>query len=321
MRKLPLAVRVALGLVLSVIVLLVVAGACVSQPFVRAVPPRGPAPAVDPERLRTHVKTLTVDLYPRTGAERLDAVAKYLRKTLGRGEEQTFVVDGATYRNVVVSFGPENGERVVIGAHYDAANSLPGADDNASGVAGLLELAPMLAAAKLNARVDLVFWTLEEPPYFRTPSMGSVDHAKRLRGAHVRGAISLEMIGYFSDAENSQHFPAPGMGLMYPTKGNFIAVVGRPADSALTATVKGAMRGATDLPVFSLNAPAAVQGIDWSDHRSYWAEGFTAVMITDTSYLRNDRYHTARDTFDTLDYARMAKVVEAAFAAVVALAQ
>ncbi len=323
MRRVPKSIRIASALFAVVVASILVGANCVAQPFVGRVAPLSPIPSVDPERLRAHVRALTVDLHPRSHRDpaRLDAVAHYIEKTLGGGEEQTFTVGGATYRNVVLSFGPEHGERIVVGAHYDAAGGHPGADDNASGVAGLLELAPMLAAAKLNARVDLVFWTLEEPPHFRTPNMGSVDHAKRLRGARVRGVLSLEMIGFFSDAEGSQRFPAPGMGLLYPTRGDFIAVVGRPADRALTATIKGAMRGATELPVYSLNAPAAVQGVDWSDHRSYWAEGFTAVMITDTSFLRNDRYHTPRDTFDTLDYSRMAKVVQGAFAAVVRLAQ
>jgi hypothetical protein len=137
----------------------------------------------------------------------------------------------------------------------------------------------------------------------------------------VRAALSLEMIGYFSDEDDSQRFPAPGMGLLYGTRGDFIAVVGRPTDRALTARVKSAMLGASDLPVKSLNAPAAVQGVDWSDHRSYWAIGAPAVMVTDTSFLRNERYHTARDTEETLDYARMAKVVVGIRAAVVALAR
>ena len=304
-----------------------VAGSCVAQPFVRAVP-SGSSAVVSPERLRAHVHALTVQLHPRvhTQPEKLDAVAAYIEQELapvGKIDQQTFVVAGKTYRNLSLSLGPRDGERVIVGAHYDAALGLPGADDNASGVAGLLELAPLLAREKLATRVDLVFWTLEEPPDFATDDMGSAHHARALENesVRVRAAISLEMIGYFSDAEGSQHFPVPGMSAFYGTRANFIAVVGRPADRALTARVKGAMLGASDLPVRSLNGPAAVQGVDWSDHRSYWAAGYPAVMVTDTSFLRNDRYHTARDTEDTLDYARMAKVVVATRAAIVALAQ
>jgi hypothetical protein len=162
-----------------------------------------------------------------------------------------------------------------------------------------------------------------EPPNFATENMGSVKHAHALRkrGAHVRAMLSLEMIGAFSDAPGSQHFPSPLMGLVYPTTGNFITLVGRTGDRELVRRVKASMMGATDLPVQSLNGPTFVQGVDWSDHRSYWAEGFPALMVTDTSFLRNPRYHTLEDTWDTLDYARMAKVVRATFAATVALAQ
>jgi len=297
-------------------------GSCVAQPFVRPVS-TSTAASVSPERLRAHVHALTVDLSPRTGAEQLDGVITYFERELGKLEHQTFVVSGKTYRNATLSLGPREGERIVVGAHYDAALGLPGADDNASGVAGLLELAALLTREKLSTRVDLVFWTLEEPPFFATPDMGSANHARALAAAsvRVRAAISLEMIGYFADEEGTQRFPAPGMSVLYGTRANFIAVVGRPADRELTARVKASMLGATDLPVKSLNAPAAVQGVDWSDHRSYWEVGYPAVMITDTSFLRNDRYHTARDTEDTLDYARMAKVVLGVRAAVVALAQ
>jgi hypothetical protein len=300
-------------------------GTCVAQPFVRPTP-SAPGADVSPERLRAHVHALSVDLHPRVHSrpEQLDAAAAYIERTLaplGKVEHQTFVASGRTYRNVILSLGPLEGERVVVGAHYDAALGLPGADDNASGVAGLLELAPLLAVEKLGARVDLVFWTLEEPPFFATDDMGSVHHARSLSSVRVRAAISLEMIGYFDDADGSQQFPVPGMSLLYGTRADFIAVVGRPAERALTARGQAAMLGATDLPVRSLNGPAAVQGVDWSDHRSYWAAGIPAIMITDTSFLRNDRYHTPRDTEDTLDYARMAKVVRGARAAVIALAQ
>lgn len=304
-----------------------VAGSCVAQPFVRPTTTPGAA-SVSPERLREHVHALTVDLHPRVHSrpEQLDAVIAYLERTVapvGKLEHQTFVVSGRTYRNATLSLGPRDGERVIVGAHYDAALGQPGADDNASGVAGLCELAALLAREKLNTRVDLLFWTLEEPPYFATPDMGSAHHARALAAASapVRAALSLEMIGYFADGEGTQQFPVPGMGVLYGTRGNFIAVVGRPADRALTARVKASMLGASDLPVHSLNAPAAVQGVDWSDHRSYWEAGYPAVMITDTSFLRNERYHTPRDTEETLDYARMAKVVVGVRAAVLGLAQ
>jgi hypothetical protein len=307
--KTPRSIRIAVGLLLAMLGGFVAIGACVSQPFVRAsasTPPR-----VDERRLRTHVEALSA---MKRGPDNLAPAVAYIEQSVPRTVRHPFLVDGQTYNNLIVSFGPPDAERIVVGAHYDACMALPGADDNASGVAGAIELARLLADAKLDRRIDVVFWALEEPPHYATDNMGSVAHAKSVK--NVRYAISLEMIGYFSDEPGSQHFPAPGMSMFYPTRGSFIAVVGRPADRALTAKIKGAMLGATDLPVYSLNAPAAVQGVDWSDHRSYWAQNIPAVMVTDTSFLRNDRYHTPRDTADTLDYARMAKVVEGVYAAV-----
>ncbi|MGZ3450928.1 MAG: M28 family peptidase [Polyangiales bacterium] len=327
-RWLRSALRIVVGVVGGALLLTFGTAPCVALPFVKAVPPVVALPTIDPALLSSHVHTLTTELHPRSHAQpaKLDAAAAFIRAELGkhgRVEEQTFVVAGNTYRNVIASVGPETNERVVVGAHYDSALGFPGADDNASGVAGLLALAEPLSKAPLHVRVELVAFTLEEPPYFATEDMGSVHHAKRLKeeGAIVRAMLSLEMIGYFSDAPKSQRFPSPLMGLIYPTTGNFITLVARGDDRDLVRKVKASMMGATDLPVRSLNGPAIVQGVDWSDHRSYWAEGYTALMVTDTSFLRNVRYHTAADTPETLDYPRMAKVVQGTFAAVVALAQ
>jgi hypothetical protein len=268
-------------------------------------------------RLRRDVAHLSSGLGPRDFAhpESLDQVAAFLRRELeqagGRVEEQPFDAKGRTYRNVVASFGPEPGARVVVGAHYDTADPLPGADDNASGVAGLLELGRMLGTTPLATRVDLVAFPLEEPPFFRTAEMGSAVHARRLRdeGVAVRAMVCLEMIGFFSDAADSQHFPAPLVGLLYPSVGNFVAVVGNVGGGLLVRAVKSSLTAATDLPVRSLNAPSFVMGVDLSDHLNYWKAGFPAVMVTDTAFCRNRNYHTERDTADRLDYVRMAKVV------------
>jgi hypothetical protein len=171
-------------------------------------------------------------------------------------------------------------------------------------------------------QVDLVAYTLEEPPYFRTPMMGSAVHARSLKqqGHAVRAMVALEMIGYFSDAPNSQSFPSPILKLFYPTKGNFIAIVGKVGQGAVVRRAKRAMRGASALPVYSINAPRFVPGVDFSDHLQYWAAGYQAVMITDTAFYRNPRYHTAHDTPETLDYTRMAMVVQGVYAAVLAFA-
>jgi Zn-dependent M28 family amino/carboxypeptidase len=304
-------------------------------------PRRSPraAPSAEPTRLEAHVRELSENFIPRDAAHRenLDRAAAYIRRELeaagGAVSEQEYsfqeytqrnvLVDRGPFRNVVARFGPEAGERIVVGAHYDAAGERPAADDNASGVAGLLELARLLGRRPPPVRVDLVAYTLEEPPYFGTPHMGSVRHARALRrqGAVLRAMFSLEMIGTFSDAPGSQRYPTPLFGLYYPGRGDFICLVGRYADAALARRVKRAMGAAAPLPVYSVNSPPGVPGIDPSDHSSYWDEGYPALMVTDTAHFRNERYHSAEDTADRLDYPRMALVVDGVHAAVRDLAR
>lgn len=146
--------------------------------------------------------------------------------------------------------------------------------------------------------------------------MGSAWHARSLKEGQrdVRLMLSLEMIGYFSDEPGSQDYPVPGMTVLYPDRGDYIGVVGKLSDFGVMRRVKGAMKGATDLPVYSINAPTFLQGVDYSDHLSYWKEGFPALMVTDTSFMRNQHYHLASDTYEKLDYKRMAKVVQAVYA-------
>jgi hypothetical protein len=272
---------------------------------------------VAPAALERHVRMLSQTLSPRDASNpyHLDDVANYIRVELerrgGRMTEQPYKAGGKMVRNVIASFGPEQGQRIIVGAHYDAFDKHPGADDNASGVAGLIELAGLLGKTDLESRIDLVAYTLEEPPHFATPSMGSYIHAEHLRtsGVPVRVMISLEMIGYFSDAEGSQAFPTPLLGALYPTTGNYITVTGNIGSAWLVRRIKAAMTRASDLPVHSLNGPAHAFGVDLSDQRNYWEFGYPAVMISDTAFHRNPNYHTAGDTADKLDYVRMAKVV------------
>jgi Zn-dependent M28 family amino/carboxypeptidase len=233
-------------------------------------------------------------------------------------------MEGKTYRNVVAVFGPETRELIVVGAHYDAAGDLPGADDNASGVAGLIELAHLVGRVTLPSRVDLVAFTLEEPATMDGPGLfrgsygGSAVHVASLlqQNAQVRIVLNLEMIGFFSDEEGSQRYPMGLMGLLYPSRGDFIAVVGRFGQGDAVRRVKAALRSASPLPVYSMSAPESVQGVDWSDHANYWKAGYKAVMVTDTALYRNRNYHTIRDKPETLDYVRMAHVVSGVLAAV-----
>ncbi|HSP79430.1 MAG TPA: M28 family peptidase [Myxococcaceae bacterium] len=284
-----------------------------SRPATGCVPRR-----VDPKRLEAHVRTLSETFHPRDylHPENLERTASFLAEEFaragGRVRSEPYSTGGASYRNVIASFGPDSEERLILGAHYDAAHGAPGADDNASGVAALLELAEVLGQHPPPMRVDLIGFTLEEPPHFRMPTQGSKVHARALRaeGVKVHAMIAVESIGYFSDAPDSQQYPLAALKLRYPSTGNFIGVVGRGEERELVRTVHQAMRAASPLPVESLTAPRGLEGVDFSDHASFWDEGYPAVMVTDTALFRNPNYHTPGDTWDTLDYARMAQVVE-----------
>jgi len=285
------------------------------------------SPRADPNRLQTHVRTLAEDLTPRDAdhPERLAPVADYIEAQLAphtdRLDDQPYQVDGVTVRNVIARFGPGTGDRIIVGAHHDTAGPYPGADDNASGVAGLIELARLLAKDDLSFPVDLVSYPLEEP--FYTNQMGSAVHATALkeRGVSVRAMLSLEMIGYFTDAPKSQQFPLFVLRPFYPSEGNFIAVVGKWGwgQRRLVTRVRDGMQAATPLPVHSINAPRIVPGIAFSDHLNYWHAGYDAVMITDTAFYRNPHYHAPSDTPETLDYTRMAQVVDGVRGAIDAL--
>ena len=281
------------------------------------------SPKVNPETLRQYVEVLSKTLPARIGEEKaLIPTVQWIESRLqayGTPQRQTYKVLGESFHNIILSFGPETKSRVVVGAHYDTADGLSGADDNASGVAGLIELARLLSTAKLSSRIELVFYPLEEPPYFRSTDMGSYIHAESLKKAdkEVSLMMSLEMIGYFSDKPKSQHYPAPLLDLIYPSKGNFIAIVANLSNMMTVRKVKKSFQQASTLPVYSINAPALIPGIDFSDHRNYWAMGYPAVMITDTAFARNTAYHTAKDTADRLDYQKMAQVIEATYHAVI----
>jgi len=311
---------------------LLAAGAVVLvvQPMVAPLP--STPPAVAPARLERHVRKLSVELYPRSFDQpaHLSQAARYIEDEFrAAGADvsvQDVTVQEAHYRNVIARFGPRTGPLMVIGAHYDSAGRetapvitgdthTPGADDNASGVAGLIELARLLGRQAPSRSIELVAYTLEEPPHFRTEHMGSAWHARALRteGREVALMLSLEMIGYFSDAAGSQSYPVPGMTALYPDQGNFIALIGRFGDFAASPRAKAIMLGATGLPVASLNAPPALPGVDFSDHRNYWRAGYRALMVTDTAFMRNPNYHKAGDTADKLDYVRAAKVVQAVY--------
>ena len=247
-------------------------------------------------------------------------IKSFLERCADKVYEQTYAVNAKTHVNVVAQYGQESTEIIVIGAHYDSYHETPGADDNASGVAGLLELGNLLALSDLTFRVLLVAYDTEEPPYFATDNMGSFHHASYLKenSVSVKLMMSLEMIGYYSSEKGSQSYPHALLRLAYPSEGNFIAVIDR-FNSGSARRVKTLMSEAIDLDVYSMNAPNKVPGIDFSDHRNYWAHGYNAVMITDTAFYRNKEYHLKGDTYERLNYDNMAQVILGVYWTIISL--
>jgi Zn-dependent M28 family amino/carboxypeptidase len=273
-----------------------------------------------PHLMRKWVEYLALDIGPRPYSEPylLRTLAEDLSKelySLGYVVElQPVSYQGNEYFNVVASTkkaGKDDSPLLVVGAHYDSVETTPGADDNASGVAGLLELARILAETP-PPNLRLVFFTLEEPPTFRTRNMGSYVYAKSLKKekAHLMGMICLEMIGYFSDKPKSQSFPVYFMERYYPDTGNFIAFVGNRKSRKWTMEVKKAFMEGTNIPTEHINAPWIVIGVDFSDHWSFYQFGFPAVMVTDTAFYRNSHYHRFSDVPETLNFDNAAKVVD-----------
>ena len=204
-----------------------------------------------------------------------------------------------------------NAQKVIIGAHYDVYGNFKGADDNASGVAGVIETARILAINKtrLKQNVDFVFYTLEEPPYFRTENMGSYVHAKSILNQkdQIQAVYILEMIGYFNH-KPIQEYPS-GLALFYPKHGNFIGAVSNFSSRDLGENYCDSMKAIRQLDCQRLIAPSFVQGVDFSDHLNYWNFEIPAIMITDTAFFRNKHYHTKDDTVEKLNLNKMAEVI------------
>ena len=284
---------------------------------------------VNKKRLYKDVEKLTTIDPPRNykNLKSLNEIADYIQEEFSRlnckVENQKFKVFGKEYRNVIGSFGTDLNERVIVGAHYDVCGNQPGADDNASAVAGLLETARILSHKnpKLKNRIDFVAYSLEEPPFFGTFKMGSAIHAKYIfkNKIPVKGVICYEMIGYFSDEPNSQNFPYPELSKIYPNTGNFIIVVGLHGQESFTEKIRIDMRKNSNIDVQSINFPNNKGLAGLSDHRNYWKYGYNAVMINDTSFLRNPNYHEKTDTIDTLDFDKMVEVVKGCYAAIINL--
>lgn len=246
----------------------------------------------------------------------LEAAAIYIEKRLisygHKPKSQFYYVRDKKVRNIEVEIaGNSNKDEIlVIGAHYDTLYGTPGADDNASGVAALLEISRLLAKAEPKRTIRLVFFVNEEPPYFHTPSMGSRVYSAQSKKQKERifAMISLETIGYYSDEPDSQPYPFP-LSLFYPDEGNFIAFVGDLSSRRLLRRTIAAFRKSTEFPSEGLSSPRWITGVDWSDHWSFWQEGYRAIMVTDTAYFRYPYYHSKEDTIDKIKFNRLTRVV------------
>jgi hypothetical protein len=286
----------------------------------------GPLPPLTPEqvqlaaRLRDHARAVASKPHNVSHPHELERAALYIETALaGLGYEvhrQPFQGDGREVRNIEVAIEPAASAAgigtLVVGAHYDSYLHAPGANDNGTGTAGVIELARLLAGLRGQAslRIRLVLFVNEEPPYFKTELMGSLVYARRLKqsGEIVLGMFSLETLGFYSDEEHSQRYPPP-LGLLYPSRGDFVAFVGLTSSRALVRRTVETFRALVPFPSVGGTAPGFIPGIDWSDHWSFEQVGIPALMVTDTALFRYPHYHTAADTPDKVDYDRLARVV------------
>jgi len=301
--------------------LLLAAAWILRGPIIISGSPSAAAGMVSEDLLRSSVRTLCSDLAPRDylSPSNLDRAADWIaRRFRAAGlsvSEHAFPFGKYTYRNVLATREGADPRRglVIIGAHYDTCGPHPGADDNASGVAVLLELVRTLPPERPACTQVFAAFVNEEPPFFGGDDMGSAHYARALQRDHARVElmVALDLVGYFSDEPGSQAFPLPGLRLLYPGRGDFIAVVGDLGAGRWIRAVKKGMRSAGSIPVYSFRGPSSVPGIDWSDHLSFRKLGMPGVLVTDTAFLRNPNYHSPHDTPDTLDYGRMAGVVRA----------
>ena len=284
----------------------------------------GPLPALTPaeaelaDRLRAHVQVVGGDIGDRNlwRYAELNATADYATRVLREAgydvREQAYEVGGKTVKNLEATLqgGASAEEVLVVGAHYDSVRGCPGANDNGTGVAAVLEMARAMSADHPARTVRFVLFVNEEPPFFHTDAMGSLVYARecKARGDRVIGMISVETIGFYADAPGSQRYPPP-FDRMFPSKGNFVGFVADERSAGFLEDVMGAFRQHAKFPSEGLAAPDDVEGVGWSDHWSFWQEGYPALMVTDTAPFRYPHYHQPTDTPDKVDYERCARVV------------
>jgi Zn-dependent M28 family amino/carboxypeptidase len=270
------------------------------------------------ERLKKHVVEISGNIGERNYwfYKNLQKTANYIINELKnygyQVELHTYTLDNKEFSNIIaVKKGKTHpNEIIIIGAHYDSVMGSPGADDNASGVAGLLELACLFSQKDPAKTLKFIAFTNEEPPFFQTPQMGSRVYAKSAKQnkEKIVAMICLEMLGYYNKKPNSQNHPL-FLGLLYPHTADFIAFVSNFGSTSLLNKFKKYFKQHSNFPVETLAAPNIISGVDWSDHSSFWKYGYKAIMITDTSFYRYPYYHSQSDTYEKLDYESMSVVV------------
>ncbi len=288
------------------------------ESFHKAPPPLTSAELILRDELRADVQRLAGDIGERNLAhyDQFKGAADFIAQSFAQAgwtpRRDGYDVDGKLCENIEVEIRGTSPEIIVIGAHYDSVVGGPGANDNGSGVAALLALARRFAGQPPAARtLRFVAFANEEMGYFQTQEMGSLVYASRCkaRGDQVAGMISLETLGYFSDAPGSQKYPINGLKLFYPSQGNFIAFVSNVSSRAFLRRALSIFRQSATLPSEGAALPSNVTGIGWSDHWAFWQRGYPAIMVTDTAPFRYPHYHEASDTPEKLDYDSMARLV------------
>lgn len=280
--------------------------------------------------LRDHVVTLASSIGERNvwRFPALQRAAEYIEEQFRAWgyspSRQTYEVSRLPISNIEATLHGTSSpdEIIVLGAHYDTVSSCPGANDNATGIAAMLELARRFAGRAQDRTIRFVAFVNEEPPFFQTTQMGSAVYANasRVRGDRIVGMLSLETMGYYSNERGSQRYPAEQMRGLYPETGDFIGFVSNEESRELLETAARAFTGRASTPLQAAALPAALPGTGWSDHWSFWQAGYPALMVTDTAPWRYPWYHTAEDTPDKIDFEKLADVVNGLEAVALALA-
>ena len=278
------------------------------------------------EELRANVQKLAGEIGERNmwHYAQLNVAADFIQDSFWRAglptRRDTYEMRGQPCHNIEAEIPGNRPEIIVIGAHYDSVFGSPGANDNGSGAAAVLALAKRFAAREkervppertTNKTLRFVTFVNEEPPYFLSGEMGSLVYARRCKehGDRISAMISLETIGYFSDAPHSQTYPSPGLGVFYPNVGNFIGFVSNVRSRTLLRRAITLFRKNAKIPSEGASLPAFIPGVSWSDQWSFWQHGYPAIMVTDTAPFRYPYYHSSNDTPDKLDYDRFTLVV------------